>query len=442
MDEKLLKKINFSIEPVTEIQEISPIISKTRVRIFYTGLNRNLTYITEEFAEKLLKTLPYTPVGGLWKEEIEDFTDHGGIGQSNREKFQAFGVVPENPNIAWEEHLDKDGVLRRYACCDVYLWTARYKAAREIPKKAQSMELYIDSIKGQWKRDGAVEYYEFTDGCFFGLVALGDDVEPCFEGAAFYGLDSSAKEFFEELKNYTLSATKEHIGGTEMEKDLEQIVEETPVVEDEAVETPTEESVAEEPVTEEPVEQPTGVPTEEPATENSVDELVEEPVENPDVEEPAEEPTEEPTEEPVTEEEEVEQPVEEPTEEPVEEPTENYQARITELENQVSNYQNIIDSLQIKVDELTAYRNSAENTRKTELINKYSSLLGEEIASEYIAKVADYTFEELKSDISVKILDINEEALFSKGDTKETVSDVDITKNYSGAARLMSKYFK
>ena len=42
----------------------------------------------------------------------------------------------------------------------------------------------------------------------------------------------------------------------------------------------------------------------------------------------------------------------------------------------------------------------------------------------------------------VIIWDINEEALFSKGETKETVSDVDITKNYSGAARLMSKYFK
>lgn len=433
MDEKLLKRINFSIEPVTEIQEISPIISKTRVRIFYTGLNRNLTYITEEFAEKLLKTLPYTPVGGLWEEEIEDFTDHGGVGQSNREKFQAYGVVPENPNIAWEEHLDKDGVLRRYACCDVYLWTARYKAAREIPKKAQSMELYIDSIKGQWKRDGAVEYYEFTDGCFFGLVALGDDVEPCFEGAAFYGLDSSAKEFFEELKNYTLSATKEHIGGTEMEQNLEQNVEETPVVEDGAVETSVEETV-EESTTEEAVEQSTENTAEETATENSVDEQVEETVENPEVEEPVEESTEEPA----TGDEEVEK----PAEESVEEPTENYQARIAELEKQVSEYENTISSLQSIVDELTAYRNSAENTRKTELINKYSSLLGEEIASEYTAKVSEYTFEELKRDISVKILDINEEALFSKGETKETVTDVDITKNYSGAERLMSKYLK
>ena len=436
MDEKLLKRINFSIEPVTEIQEISPIISKTRVRIFYTGLNRNLTYITEEFAEKLLKTLPYTPVGGLWEEEIEDFTDHGGVGQSNREKFQAFGVAPENPNIAWEEHLDNDGVLRRYACCDVYLWTARYKAAREIPKKAQSMELYIDSIKGQWKRDGAVEYYEFTDGCFFGLLALGDDVEPCFEGAAFYGLDSTAKEFFEELKNYTLSATKEHIGGTEMEQNLEQNVEETPVVEDEAVETPTEETVVES-TTEESVDT-AAESVEEPATENSVEESVEEPV----VEEPVEESTEEPTEEHVTEGEEVEQSVEESAEESVEEPTENYQARIAELENQVSEYENTISSLQAQVNELTAYRNSAENTRKTELINKYSSLLGEEIASEYTAKVSEYTFEELKRDISVKILDINEEALFSKGETKETVTDVDITKNYSGAERLMSKYLK
>ena len=69
MERKIADKINFSIAPVREIQEISPIISKARVRIFYTGLNRNLTYITEEFAEKLLRTLPYTPVGGLWQQD-------------------------------------------------------------------------------------------------------------------------------------------------------------------------------------------------------------------------------------------------------------------------------------------------------------------------------------------------------------------------------------
>lgn len=438
MDTKLLTRMNFSVEPVTEIQEINPIISKTRVRIFYTGLNRNLTYITEEFAEKLLKTLPYTPVGGIWESDIEDFTDHGGPGAAAREKFQTFGVVPENPNVTWEEHLDNDGVMRRYACCDVYLWTARYKAAREIPKKAQSMELYIDSIKGQWKRSGAVEYYEFTDGHFFGLLALGDDVEPCFEGAAFYGFDSSAKEFFEELKNYTLSATKEHIGGTEMEKDLEQTVEETPVVEDNEVETPTEEPV-EAPV----VEEPTKEPTEEPTTE-STEESVEEPTEEPTEESTEESATEEPVEEPTTDES-TEEPVEETVEELVEEPAQDYEAlntRISELESQVSEYETQIASYQSQIAELTAYRDEAETEKKKELVNKYSSLLGEEICSEYTAKLGEYSYKELKSEISMRVLDENEETLFSKDETKEVVSDLDVTKNYSGAARLMSKYFK
>lgn len=436
MNTKLLNKMNFSIEPVSEIQRISPIISKARVRIFYTGLNRNLTYITEEFAGKLLKTLPYTPVGGLWEEILEDFTDHGGEKSEEREKFRVFGVVPENPNISWEDHLDSDGVLRHYACCDVYLWTARFKAAREIPKKAQSMELYINAIQGEWKRNGAVEYFEFTDGCFFGLTALGEGVEPCFEGAAFYELDSSAKEFFEELKNYTLSATKEHIGGTEMEKDLEQIVEETPVVEDEAVETPVEdveETTEETTETVEEVEEE----TEEEAEETTTEETVEE------VDTAAEETTaDDAGTDTFTEEVEDDDDENGDDEDDDIEETVNYEAQIAQLQSQVSEYENTITSLRAQVEELTSYRNNAENTRKTELINKYSSLLGDKIASEYIAKVSDYTFDELKSEISVKILDINEETLFSKGEIKETVTDVDVTKNYSGAERLMSKYFK
>jgi hypothetical protein len=268
---------------------------------------------------------------------------------------------------------------------------------------------------------------------------LGDDVEPCFEGAAFYGLDSSAKEFFEELKNYTLSATKEHIGGTEMEKDLEQIVEETPVVEDEAVETPAEETVEE--TAEETVETvEEGEETEE--TEETVEE-VETPAE--ETEEEVDTAAEETTADDAgadTFAEVEEDDDDENNDDDEEDETVNYQAQIEQLQTQISEYENTITELRTQVEELASYRNNAENTRKTELINKYSSLLGEEIASEYTSKVSDYTFDELKSEISVKILDINEEALFAKGETKETVTDVDVSKSYSGAERLMSKYFK
>ena len=427
MDRKIADKINFSIAPVREIQEISPIISKARVRIFYTGLNRNLTYITEEFAEKLLKTLPYTPVGGLWQQDEEDFSDHGGPGESNRERFQAFGVVPENPNVAWEDHMDEDGVLRSYACCDVYLWTARYKAAREIPKKAQSMELYVNSIDGEWKRDGAVEYFEFTDGVFFGLLALGDDVDPCFEGAAFYGLDQSAKEFFEELKNYTLSAKSELIGGTEME--IEKI-EETPVVEEQVEEVTSEEEVVTEEATEEVQEVATEETEEEApaaeevteATEETADDNAVENFENEEVAEENEEETEE-TEE-----------VKEVVEETVEEASDiqaEYQAAL----------QRIAD-LEAQVNELTTYKNDAERVKKTSLIEKYSILLGEEACANYTAKIDEYSFEDLKKEVSVAVLECIEESLFSKNESQEVIINVDMTKNYSGAARLMSKYFK
>lgn len=204
-----IKEINLSI-PVTVFGKLTPyndVISKARVRIFYKGLNRNNTYISDEFAEKLLSTISYSPICGIYDDD--DFTDHG----ENRSVGKAYGVVPENPNITWEKHMDNDGVEREYACADVLLWTARYKETSEIPGKAHSMELYDKSIAGTWKYSNGRRYFEFTDGCFIGLTPLGDGVEPCFEGSAFYTLATSLTEMVEELKNYTKSLENKLEGG-------------------------------------------------------------------------------------------------------------------------------------------------------------------------------------------------------------------------------------
>lgn len=204
-----IKEINLSI-PVTVFGKLTPyndVISKARVRIFYKGLNRNNTYISDEFAEKLLSTISYSPICGIYDDD--DFTDHG----ENRSVGKAYGVVPENSNITWEKHMDNDGVEREYACADVLLWTARYKEASEIPGKAHSMELYDKSIAGTWKYSNGRRYFEFTDGCFIGLTPLGDGVEPCFEGSAFYTLATSLTEMVEELKNYTKSLENKLEGG-------------------------------------------------------------------------------------------------------------------------------------------------------------------------------------------------------------------------------------
>ena len=175
MDKKDLTKFSLSI--YGNITAFNEVLSKARCRIFYKYGNRNGTYITDEFAEKLISTLPYVPVKGIYDAVGEDFTDHG----HERYEGRIYGIVPENPNFAWETHLDEDGVEREYACTDVYLFTGIYKKeALDVLQKSQSMELYADSIQGEWKFIDGKKYYVFTDGCFLGLQALGEKYEPCF----------------------------------------------------------------------------------------------------------------------------------------------------------------------------------------------------------------------------------------------------------------------
>lgn len=168
-------------------EKISPTLTKKRVRIFYKGENRNGGYISDDFAEKLIKTLPYAPVKGIYEEDDEDYTDHG----DKRDLGRIYGVVPEQYNFAWEKHLDEDNVEREYACCDVYLYSALYKEANEISGKGQSMELYGPSIKGDWVKINNKMLYKYTDAAFLGLQVLGDNTTPCFQGASFYSLDEN-----------------------------------------------------------------------------------------------------------------------------------------------------------------------------------------------------------------------------------------------------------
>lgn len=187
--------------PVTlysELEKYNEVISKGRCRLFYKDDNRNGTWITEEFANKLLKTIAYAPVKGIYDFDEGDYTDHG----KKRNLGRIYGVVPSEPNLAWEKHLDTDGVEREYACVDVLYYTGLYKEASEIAGKAQSMELYGPSIKGEWKVLNGKKYYVYDDACFLGLQVLGDQVEPCFEGAAFYNLCESMKEFMDAIDKY------------------------------------------------------------------------------------------------------------------------------------------------------------------------------------------------------------------------------------------------
>ena len=197
----------FPVSIYGNLEKLSPVLSKARCRIFYKYENRNGTYITDEFAEKLINSLPYTPVKGIYDEFNEDYTDHG----EKRNLGRIYGIVPENPNFSWENHLDEDGIERQYACTDVYIFSALYEEAGQIVGKSQSMELYQPSIKGDWTIINGKKLFKFEDGCFLGLQVLGDEVEPCFEGASFFSLYNELKNMVQQLEKYSLNFNK---GGT------------------------------------------------------------------------------------------------------------------------------------------------------------------------------------------------------------------------------------
>lgn len=170
-----------------------------RVRAFYKYSNRNGSYITDEYAEKLGPSAYMKPVFGYYDHEQHDFLGHEGP-----EKAKAYGFVVPN-SLTWEDHLDDDGMTRQYATYDVLIWAEYWEEAKTIFHKAQSMEIDSKTVRGEWRMmgDSTFEEYVYTEGVMAGLCILGDMKTPCFEGAAFFSMDDdSYVKFTESIKHY------------------------------------------------------------------------------------------------------------------------------------------------------------------------------------------------------------------------------------------------
>ena len=245
----------FECEPYGDFEKITPLISKGRLRIYHLGENRNHSYITQDFSDILETYLPYVPIVGIYNEYEKDFRGHS----KDRNEANTYGLVPENPNTAWEDFTESDGTVKQYLCCDVYLYTGRYDAAKEIIGKRHSMELNRDSIEGYWKVINGIDYFVYTNGFFDGLCVLGNRVEPCFPGSAFFEKKDSIIEILEEyVKNKNEIAVFSANEGGRMDTIKKSNVEEmdSPAAEEvvEELTEVTEENPTEEPNSEESVE--------------------------------------------------------------------------------------------------------------------------------------------------------------------------------------------
>lgn len=203
-----------------EFVNVSPLntmISKCEIKVLYTGLNRNKSFITKEIANKMAQSLPGTPIVGEFLSE--DFGDHGedslvidDHGIRFVKSTVPYGFIPTDAKIWWQNFMDCDGVEREYLLTEGYLWTGRYPETKRIVEKGngQSMELDRDSLIGEWTKseNAEFEYFNINEAFFSALCILGEDVEPCFEGAninkpqMLYSLDKD--DFKSQLNNFML----------------------------------------------------------------------------------------------------------------------------------------------------------------------------------------------------------------------------------------------
>lgn len=396
-------------------------LSKARLKIFYKGMNRNGSYINEEIAEKLISTLPGTPVVGYYDSDKDDF-----LGHVSPESNRAYGFVPEEMNFKWEMFLDPDGVYRTYACTDIILWTGRYPIASKIVGKSHSMELNPDTVEGEWVEHDDEYYFEFTNAEFFGLCVLGEEYEPCFEGSSFYELhqqennasiSKDLKEMFSLYKSTIDSAEENPTGGQEMEDEKLKPQD----LDNDSVEEEVKDQ-------EEEVKEEENKPSE---TEEVKDESSEEGEEEETDEEEKEEEQEEPEQEEENKEEESEE-TDEPEEEEEEKEEVDFNSALAEKDKTIA-------TLEAELKELREYKKAKVNEEKEEVLNTYSNKLTEEEIADFRNKIEDYNSAvELKKDIAVCLLDkqSNEEKI-----EESNYALINSRKNtFTGIEAIVAKY--
>jgi hypothetical protein len=400
--------------------DINPLMSKCEIKVLYVGGNRNRSYISKETATEMAKTLRGAPIVGYYKTEKEDFVDHGQrvILDDEGIKFECltvpYGFVSPNADVWFQNFEDTDEFgnveIREYLMTTGYLWTGQFeecKSAVEGQGKPQSMELDESTLKGNWATDKKtdIEFFIINDAIFSKLCILGEDVEPCFEGAsvsapqvsATFSLDEGFKNTLFSMMKDLESAIK---GGQQMEveKDfvettepvaevVEEVVEATEASAEVVEETPVEEVVVEEAA--EPAEEVV-----EEVVETNTETEVEFAASKKDKKDEEEEPSSEESDDPKDEEETSNE------ENNEEEDEDEKKKKYALLETQFTELKTSYDALLDEVTSLRSFKLEVEAAEKDKLINSFY-MLSDEDKKEVIENKSSYTLEQIESKLSV-----------------------------------------
>ena len=364
------------------LEPVNPLISRVQIKVCYVGdePNRNGTVITKEVARQMANSLPGSPIVGFYNETKEDFEEHNRIIDLSNGKFEfkdttrPYGFVDLNAQ-AWFQKFEDDGVEHEYLMTEGYLWTGQYPETKRILAKGNNQSMELENVDGTWARNDKDDYEFFiiNEAIISKLCILGEDVEPCFEGASISKVEFSFSDNFTNTYSKFIKQMYELIneGGTSVDKELEKVVE--------AEEVAAEEEVVEEVIDEE-------IPAEETPEEEEAAPAEEE-LESEEEESDAE------AEEEVSESEEEEAPAEEEKPAPVPEfrveDTEEYQALLDR-----------VAALEAENASLREFKLAAERKDKEAMINSFY-MLSDEDKQDVINNIDTYSLDDIEAKLSI-----------------------------------------
>lgn len=406
------------------VTSINPLISECEVKVLYVGENRNKSLITKEVARNMAETLPGCPIVGYYRPDKEDFFDHGDILtiDGDRIKFsdatRPYGFVAPNAKIWFQKFIDTDenGVEteREYLMTTAFLWTGSYPECEQAldNNNPQSMKLETDSLKGNWAKteNSNVEFFIINDAIIQNLCILGNDIEPCFEGADISEPDISAN-FSKEDKVTTLFTMMEQLkellttqkkgGQSSMSMVEETKLDETSVENFSKEQDKTDETVQKK--NENTIEEFKKQDEEEKPSDNKEDESKdnkeEKSSDNKD-----------------------EKDSEDKNEDEDKKKNENFELLQSEFDALQAKY----TSLEESYNELVAFKKSIEDKQKDELIQSFY-MLSDEDKKDVIENKSNYSLDDIEKELSV--ICVRKKVNFNLDDDKEDSKDVSTTFN-------------
>ena len=410
-----------NLEPL----DVNPLMQKCEIKVFYLGHNRNGSYINRETAMEMSKTLRGTPIVAAFNKDKEDFGDHGHVmhiedGEITFSvKTIPYGFVSPDAEVWFQNFTDVDefdnSVERTYLMTTGYLWSGQFEELAKVINEGQpqSMELDSSSLQGHWATDNnlGVDFFIINDATFSKLCILGDNVEPCYEGASVtspevsknFSKDTDFQQTLFSMMNDLQTALNSKGGLNMSENELinesAETVEEQPELEHE-LETPADETAVEELASAEEEFTETESVEDTEAVVETVKETADEFVDKKEEEDDSDDKDEEKSDD----------------DEEDDEKKPNNQHSLEEFEA----LQAELDSLRAEIQELREFKLNVENQQKDALIASYH-MLSDEDKAEVIAHKSEFSLDEIKAKLAVIYVEKN--VNFDMIDGQEEVED-------------------